>query len=787
MMDKRKTIAFIISNIMHPNEAKVWAGLTREAKSMNVNLISSVGTSIFRLLRKKEVDGIMIWTSVMSWHVTIDELRAFIKGIGLPAVSLDEVIPGIPSVVSDNYGGINLVLDHIIKVHGKRKIAYIRGPEDSAIAEKRYKAYIDTLRANGINIDPSLITPAANWMDTELIKKIIREKAGSFDCIASVSDFKVLSVLEDLRSSGLRVPEDVAVVGFDNDRKGEALSRPLTTVDPGHIRIASCGLEILLDSINGGSQPAETIVPAQLVARETCGCLPACIANTQWHDPEENQKQMQNISGFDEEEKWLNEALKKSFTNAGAEISFFHELEDHVEATVESIEDEKVWYKRICKVRTKLKAGFFKFRKARAFSELINKSQVIVSLSAARKILQMNINKDHNKNQFLEICMDIVSSYDIEDIFKKCSDGFKKLGISSFCIRLYADMNNPAKGSRIAMISTGNETNFDSENTNHSFTDDIIPDIFFNLAESFRLIVMPLFFQNEQIGLVLFGDGPYEGEIYELLRGQLSTAIKGALLIMQLKKRAEILSKGIEDLTLSLKGMVESSQSIELSMSSQSSSVQEQAGSIEEMFKNIKNIADMSVKSNSLGEELNSAASAGQSSVHESVSSINSVAEQSQKITEVLAIIKQIAEQTDILAMNAAIEAAHAGDLGKGFSVVAEEIRHLAESANESVKDIQSFLNNMLEGITISAAKNNDTALKFNAIIKNSEQNVGIANQLKASMTEQEAGAAEMLKSTHELLRITEGVNDSIKAQKDAILEFSKSLNALETISNKKL
>lgn len=62
-----------------------------------------------------------------------------------------------------------------------------------------------------------------------------------------------------------------------------------------------------------------------------------------------------------------------------------------------------------------------------------------------------------------------------------------------------------------------------------------------------------------------------------------------------------------------------------------------------------------------------------------------------------------------------------------------------------------------------------------------------IASQLQASITEQESGTNEMLKATHELLRITEEVNESIKSQKDAIVEFGKSLQALESISNREL
>jgi DNA-binding LacI/PurR family transcriptional regulator len=124
-----------------------------------------------------------------------------------------------------------MAVEHMIKVHEKRRIAFIRGPENSALAELRFRAYQDTLRANRIEFNPSLVTPAASWMDTELIKGIIGGKAGAFDCIVSVSDYKLFAALEELYRQGLRVPEDVAVVGFDNDPRGNAY-RPLTTLEP---------------------------------------------------------------------------------------------------------------------------------------------------------------------------------------------------------------------------------------------------------------------------------------------------------------------------------------------------------------------------------------------------------------------------------------------------------------------------------------------------------------------------------------------------------------------------
>lgn len=96
--------------------------------------------------------------------------------------------------------------------------------------------------------------------------------------------------------------------------------------------------------------------------------------------------------------------------------------------------------------------------------------------------------------------------------------------------------------------------------------------------------------------------------------------------------------------------------------------------------------------------------------------------------------------------MNAAIEAAHAGDPGKAFSIVADEVRHLAKSTDENVLEIQSFLKQISDDIGTSVLRSKDVALKLEAIIQNTEQNVVIAYQLQAALTEQKQELTRCLK-----------------------------------------
>lgn len=794
MKSGRKTIGFVIPNIIYPNEARVWAAVAREARSRDVNLVSLVGSElkpkdasrrggnvIYGLLGPNEIDGVLIWTSLMNWNVTPDEMRAFAKGMGVPVVSVDDVLSGVPSVVTDNLGGMSAAVEHMIKVHGKQRIAFIRGPESSAVAELRFRAFRDTLHANGLEPDPSLVPSATGWMETESIGDFIGRRGGAMDCIVAVSDYKAIAALEGLRSAGIRVPEEVAVIGFDNDPRGRALSRPLTSIDPEHVRTFARGLELLLDAVRGGSLPAETVVPARLIARETCGCLSASVSGARLSRRAKKGRKGEPSAKEAEDERQVREAFTLALTRPGGEIAFIHELEDFVEASVESIGDEEVWHQRISDVRADLRIGRSPLRKARAAEDLIHQARVVMSQTAARKLTLKNLDRDRFRDDFLHMSQSLVSTHDLDEILKTCAEGLGRLGIRSFCIRLYVDRNDPGKGSRIAMISSGGDTVF----ARGSATNGIVPEDFYGVPGGFRLVALPLFFQNDQIGLALFGDGPEEGMVYELLRSQLSSAIKGGLLVGQLEERAEILSKGIENLTQSLKGMIETSDAIVGSMGAQSSAVEEQAGAIEEMARNIKQIADMTVKSDSLSEEFDAAASTGQHSVQDSVESINTVSEHSKQIIEVLSIIEQIVRQTDILAMNAAIEAAHAGESGKGFSIVADEVKRLAESTGERVHDIQSSISLITDSIKSAVTRGKEADLKLASIMEYAKRNVAIANQLKSSMAEQEGGGTEMLKATHELLRITEEVNRNIKAQKEAITEFGKSLHALEAISSR--
>ena len=114
-------------------------------------------------------------------------------------------------------------------------------------------------------------------------------------------------------------------------------------------------------------------------------------------------------------------------------------------------------------------------------------------------------------------------------------------------------------------------------------------------------------------------------------------------------------------------------------MERQSSSVEQTSASVEEMISNISSIARNINNADSLFKKLLVEANEGADIVEEVIESIRNVETNNEQIKNIINIIQNIAEQTNLLAMNASIEASHAGDAGRGFSVIADEIRSLAE------------------------------------------------------------------------------------------------------------
>ncbi len=205
----------------------------------------------------------------------------------------------------------------------------------------------------------------------------------------------------------------------------------------------------------------------------------------------------------------------------------------------------------------------------------------------------------------------------------------------------------------------------------------------------------------------------------------------------------------------------------------QISAVNQTSVSIEQMFSSIKNVASVSKERIEHSSQLTKTAHDGAENMDQTMLSFGNIAGNMGKIQELITIIDGVASQTNILAMNAAIEAAHAGDAGRGFSVVADEIRKMAEGTVESAKDIGHVINSIVEAISNTEKEIEETAETFDKINSGIKVLNSSFEMIAVSMQELFTGSQEILKTTTSLTRIS----TDVKSRSDIIMKSQKSVD----------
>ncbi|HNY22003.1 MAG TPA: methyl-accepting chemotaxis protein [Treponemataceae bacterium] len=226
-------------------------------------------------------------------------------------------------------------------------------------------------------------------------------------------------------------------------------------------------------------------------------------------------------------------------------------------------------------------------------------------------------------------------------------------------------------------------------------------------------------------------------------------------------------------------------ESLTQQISNQSASVTESSAAIQQMVSNINSISVNLDRAGGSFEYLLGASSNGRDSMQNVIELVKDVSHQSEHLVETNEIIDAIASQTNLLAMNAAIEAAHAGEAGKGFSVVADEIRKLAESSSEQSKVIEGELKNVVTTIStiVDASAKADDA--FGAVATQIKEANGLIQEIRMAMKEQNEGSQQVLEALEEIQNITVQIRDGSMEMNQGAAMILKEMARLEDISRK--
>ncbi|MDR2537175.1 MAG: methyl-accepting chemotaxis protein [Treponema sp.] len=231
--------------------------------------------------------------------------------------------------------------------------------------------------------------------------------------------------------------------------------------------------------------------------------------------------------------------------------------------------------------------------------------------------------------------------------------------------------------------------------------------------------------------------------------------------IQSIKSQTNQQATGIKKANTIMREVVDHINVINGQIEKQTDCVSESSSAVEQMLANIQSVTETLVKNKTNVTKLAQASEVGQNGLQEVAGSIREIARDSEGLLEINTVMKNIASQTNLLSMNAAIEAAHAGEAGQGFAVVANEIRKLAESSSEQSKTISEVLKKIKNSIDKISQSTEDVLLNFETIQEGVQTVTEQEGNVRKAMEEQGMGSKAILKSIGSLNEISGEVKQS--------------------------
>jgi methyl-accepting chemotaxis protein len=239
--------------------------------------------------------------------------------------------------------------------------------------------------------------------------------------------------------------------------------------------------------------------------------------------------------------------------------------------------------------------------------------------------------------------------------------------------------------------------------------------------------------------------------------------------LLESKRNGMILNQNAKTLTSNLNAL--SSAATE-----QAASLEETAASLEELTSNLKQNSQSTVEMANYGKKVKESVNIGHDLATKTTNAMEEINEQTTAITEAITVIDQIAFQTNILSLNAAVEAATAGEAGKGFAVVAQEVRNLASRSAEAAKEIKNIVENAQQKTNYGKKIASDMILGYDELNVTISKTISLIEDVATASKEQEAGIIQINDAVTQLDMITQK-NALNTANADSIAKQTESIS----------
>jgi diguanylate cyclase (GGDEF)-like protein len=570
----RRTIGYMTNGVFGSGgrggyHFSLWKGIQEAARAHDVNVVCFIGGSyrispsyeyeyqrsnVFDLISSDHLDGLIVSSATLISTISSEELCRYSSHFGRQCVvSIGIQLANYPSLFVENYTGARQVVDHLIEVHGYRRIAYIQGPLENEDARIRCQAYLDSLQAHGILVDPDLILQGDFTRATgeSGALRLLDEARLPVEALVAGNDNMALGAIASLRSRGLVVPGQLAVVGFD-DIPDASLSFPaLTTVRQPTYELGKRAVELLLGHLELDEMPSGDALPTSAVIRSSCGCsmqlAPSRPVDTEvgrgTHkggppDRKTLIKKMVDTLGCTPSQRRqaaqkageLLDAILKVMEPGDPSDSHLKNLALLMNTAMEK-DPLRPWHRAIAILMRSLwsENNSVKWQNIwQLSSEMAWFSQSFVRLEEQ--------NHDEKQSElFRRISQALVTTFNLTDLMGTIWRLLPRLGIEGCWVFLYEQPGISSSTIRLKLAyNRAGKIDLPAEGLLypvHWF----LPEDMMNNDGSFEVFVNSLFYGDNNFGYVIFEMVEPDQKILDMITSQISTALQGTTVINQLQ------------------------------------------------------------------------------------------------------------------------------------------------------------------------------------------------------------------------------------------------------------
>lgn len=570
-MNQRTNIGVFVDTLDQDYQQQIVLGIDAEARSLDLDVTCFAGgvldapervhqqaNAAYGLCSEQRIDALIVLSGTLSNYSGMESLSQYCKRfMGLPVCSIGGALAGAVEVAVDNRAGVRQALTHLAQTCGRRRVAFVKGPQGNDEAQERFQVYreaVDDLRlANEADlvVEGDFLEPSG----AHAIKVLLDDRRLGFDALMCASDLMAIGAMRALAERKVPVPQKVAVVGFDDIQAARFAAPSLATVRQPLYEQGRRALREVVARLSEKDLPGRVFLDASFIPRESCGArslasstsgLSSLLADPELMEPlrfEEayrlalprilaDVRRVIEEAGFDCEpglpETLLVQAAtdiqgrRRGLLQGQSFVSFLEDVIGQMEQSPST--DVSAWQEVIAVMRRHFSLCLRQDPKwRRSADEMWHMARSSVSLLAERSQARRWLAETALSRTLRVAGTRLINVTSWTELGDALSDALGRLDIPACFVAL--EEGDGAHRGVVAVRDRSIQLEFEGRFSAQR----LLPEPIAKRGSRVTWLLEPLVLRQRRLGYVMFELGPLEGRVYAALRDHVSAAIGGLL------------------------------------------------------------------------------------------------------------------------------------------------------------------------------------------------------------------------------------------------------------------